>query len=183
MTNAEILFTFPVLETERLRLVQLSQIHCDDIFGIFSSKKVTEYYDCHPYKSVDEARDLIAIFKQRFNNKTGIRWGICLKENPKVIGTIGFNRFQQKLSGSIGYDLNEKYWNKGIISEAIRIVTEFGFNTLSLHRIEAEVVPGNTASEIVLTKNGFQYEGTLREKGFWKGEYHDLRLFSKLSTD
>jgi ribosomal-protein-alanine N-acetyltransferase len=175
--------SFPLIESQRLKLVQLGQNHCDDIFEIFSSEKVTEYYDCSAYTSKDEARNLLALFKQRFTNKTGIRWGITLKDNPKVIGTIGYNRFIPRLWGSIGYDLNDKHWNKGIITEAIKAVTDYGFDELQLHRIEAEVIPGNDASELVLIKNNFSFEGTLRDKGFWKGKYHSLRLFSKLSTD
>jgi ribosomal-protein-alanine N-acetyltransferase len=85
--------------------------------------------------------------------------------------------------GRLGYDLNENYWNHGIISEAIKIITEYGFKTLHIHRIEAEVIPENIASFIVLERNGFTKEGVMRDKGFWRNKHHTLILYSKLSTD
>ena len=77
----------------------------------------------------------------------------------------------------------KSYWNRGIITEAVRAVNYFGFNTLKIHRIEAGVTPGNIVSEKVLLKSGFIKEGTIREREFWKGKHQTYWFYSKLSTD
>ncbi len=174
---------FPVLETERLTFIEITKDSTTDIFDIFSNDNVTKYYNCYPFKLKEEALKVIDLLKERFKTGTGIRWGITLRNNKNIIGTIGFNRYQSNAVGILGYDLNEDYWKQGIISEAINKVIKYGFNKLHIHRIEAEVVPDNIASIKVLEKNAFTKEGTLRDKGFWKNEHHTLILYSKLRTD
>jgi ribosomal-protein-alanine N-acetyltransferase len=174
---------FPTLRTERLALIEITTDDVAEIFDIFSNDKVTRFYDCDSFKSKNEALKIIELFQKRFNDVIGIRWGITLTNAKKIIGTIGFNKFQYNMIGKLGYDLNENYWNRGIITEAIKIITEFGFKTLHIHRIEAEVIPENIASSIVLERNGYTKEGVMRDKGFWKNKHHTLILYSKLSTD
>jgi len=170
---------FPALYTERFALIEITTDYVTDIYNIFSNDNVTQFYDCDSFKSKNEALKLIELFQKRFKDGTGIRWGITLKNDTKIIGTIGFNSFQSDMVGRLGYDLNENYWNQGIISEAIRIITEYGFRTLNLHRIEAKVIPENIASSIVLEKNGYIKEGIMRDKGFWKNQHHTLILYSR----
>ncbi|MDR1403310.1 MAG: GNAT family N-acetyltransferase [Tannerellaceae bacterium] len=56
------------------------------------------------------------------------------------------------------YDLQREYWNNGYITEALKVVIDFGFNSLEINRIEAEVMQSNVASEKVLEKPGFKNE-------------------------
>jgi len=52
-----------------------------------------------------------------------------------------------------------------------------------LNRIQGDTVPGNSASEAVLTKLGFKEEGLLRESGYWKGQFHDLKCLGLLKSE
>ena len=54
---------------------------------------------------------------------------------------------------------------------------------LTRNRLEAWTLPGNGASDRVLEKAGFRYEGTLRQKSWLKGAFHDFRMFSRLAGD
>lgn len=69
------------------------------------------------------------------------------------------------------------------ISEALEPLLAIGFDQMALNRIEADVTVGNEASMRALTKPGFQREGLLRERGHWKGAYHDVWLYSLLRSD
>lgn len=69
------------------------------------------------------------------------------------------------------------------MSEAVGAVARCGFDTFSLNRIEAWTLPGNGASDRVLEKAGFRYEGTLRQKARFKNAFQDLRMFSRLVGD
>jgi ribosomal-protein-alanine N-acetyltransferase len=69
------------------------------------------------------------------------------------------------------------------MSEAVEAVARCGFDQFALNRIEAWTLPGNAASDRVLEKAGFCYEGTLRQKAWFKKAFHDFRMFSRLPDD
>ncbi|MDR1402923.1 MAG: GNAT family N-acetyltransferase [Tannerellaceae bacterium] len=69
------------------------------------------------------------------------------------------------------------------MTEALETVIDFGFNSLEINRIEAEVMQGNIVSEKVLEKSGFKNEGVLRQWMYWNGNYYDMTMFSLLKKD
>ena len=78
----------------------------------------------------------------------------------------------------VGYIIgSKKYWGKGIATEAIRLIKNFAFEILDLHRLEAFVFDDNIASQKALLKNGFLKEGTFRKRmlfrpdGIWSDYY------------
>ena len=175
--------TFPSLQTNRLDLIEIKQEHLGNIFKLFSDKKVTQFYNVLTLTNEEEAQKIIDWFQNRFAEKVGIRWGISLKGHANIIGTIGFNNFTKQHRANIGFDLQVEFWNNGYLTEAIKRVTEFGFNKLDINRIEAEVMHGNIASEKVLAKNGFKNEGVLRQWMYWNTKYYDMTMFSLLQSD
>ncbi|WP_407557462.1 GNAT family N-acetyltransferase [Winogradskyella sp. 4-2091] len=85
-----------------------------------------------------------------------IVWGITLKDKSELIGTICLWNFSvDKKVAEVGYDLNPKFHNKGIMTEALNLVLDFGFNQLKLQKIEAFTDTKNENSKRLLTKNGF----------------------------
>lgn len=175
--------TFPVLHTPRLDLVEIKQPHLKDIFKLLGDKRVTKFYNVVTLSEKQEAQKYIDWFRSRFEEGLGVRWGIALKGHESIIGTIGFNSFTKAHRASIGYDLQHKEWNKGFLTEALKEIVKFGFFTLEVNRIEAEVMQGNLASERVLEKAGFIREGILRQWMLWNGNYYDMTMFSLLRND
>ena len=100
-----------------------------------------------------------------------------------IIGIIGFNNFTKRHKANIGFDLQSESWNKGIMTEALSAVLNFGFNQLEINRIEAEVMPGNENSEKLLLKLNFKKEGVLRQWMFWNDKHYDMSMFSLLKSD
>lgn len=182
-TTGAVFLSFPVLHTERLDLIEIRQEHLEDLFQLFGNYRVTQYYNIVPMTKKEEAQKLIDQFRSRFMSREAIRWGIALKGQRAIIGTLGFNNFTPQHRANIGYDLQPQYWNQGIISEALKTILLFGFRTLGVNRIEAEVMPGNHASEKVLEKLGFVKEGLLRDWMLWNGKHYDMTMFSLLSKD
>ena len=174
---------FPILKTKRLDLVEIQQIHLSDIFLLFSDKKVTEYYNLLPLKSEQEGQKLLDWFRNRFKDGLGIRWGIALKGESNIIGTVGFNNYTQKHRANIGYDLKSSYWNRGYMTEALQTAINFGFSELDINRIEAEVMQGNVISEKLLEKLNFRREGILRQWMLWNEQYYDMTMYSLLKMD
>ncbi len=127
----------------------------------------------HPY-TLDDAdkwiRECISA------EERALRLAIVVDGEPAGAIGIEFGRGKSEGSGEIGYWLGEELWGRGIASEAVRLVTEYAFETLSLERIEAAVLESNQASIRVLEKAGFSVYGRLRKgaqrPGKSAGELH-----------
>jgi ribosomal-protein-alanine N-acetyltransferase len=91
-----------------------------------------------------------------------------------LIGGITINDVTRGVAqrGTLGYWIGQDFTNQGYMTEAVRLVCEFGFAQLRLHRIEASCLPHNEPSKRLLDKNGFRLEGRaahyLRINGRWE---------------
>lgn len=172
---------FPELESHDLILRQIDETDAAAIFAIFSDPKVTRYYDIHPLDNPEEAHAMVSRWAERFAERQSIRWGIELKSESGLVGTCGLRTITE-WRGALGYDLRRSHWGQGIMSRALKLVLDFAFERAELNRVEALVIPGNTASESLLVRLGFEAEGILREYGFFKSSHYDLQMFSLLKA-
>jgi len=153
------------------------------LYAIFSNDEVTRYYDLGTMTDPADAETMVRRLAARTKHGQAMRWGIVRKQDRAFVGTCGFHFQAAGFKAEIGYDLGREYWHQGYMSEALRAMLAYGFETLQLNRIEALVMPENEASAILLRKLGFFEEGVLREYAYFKGEYHDLRFFSLLRRE
>ncbi|MFJ8530895.1 GNAT family N-acetyltransferase [Bacillus sp. NPDC094106] len=175
---------FPVFETERLRLVEIDQSYCQQIYEIFSLEEVTRYYGMNSFTEFGQASRMIESFSKNYFEKRAIRWGIVLKETNALIGTIGLNNLQLWSKRSeIGYDLHPSYWGKGYALEAAQEIITYSFRELGLFRIGAITYPENVTSCKMLSKIGFQKEGLLRGYIYQGDQQHDALVYSIIRTD
>ncbi|ENQ3107889.1 GNAT family N-acetyltransferase [Bacillus cereus] len=175
---------FPILETERLRLIEINQTYSQNIYDIFSIEEVTRYYGMKPFNEIEQAIQMINSFAKNFQEKRAIRWGIVVKETGDFVGTVGFNNLQLwSKRAEIGYDIHPAFWRKGYASEAVKEVLAYGFQKLDLFRIGAITYPENTASSHLLLKLGFQKEGLLRGYIYQGNQSNDALVYSILKTD
>lgn len=170
----------PRLTTERLVLAEMRTSNLKDLHEIFSNESSMKYYDTFPHKTLEETKSIIAINRTRFDKNIGIRWGVFI--NKKLIGTCGFIYFKPKRRGLLSYEINSKYCNQGYATEAVSKVIEYGFNSLSIHRIEALVHPKNIISAKVLKKCGFEKEGILTDYVFYKNDYQTQIMFAIINA-
>jgi ribosomal-protein-alanine N-acetyltransferase len=117
-------------------------------------------------------------------SETHFRLVIELSETGESIGTIGFYNYTSlHMRAEMGYDLLKEYWGQGYMSEAVRGMINYGFDQLGLIRIEATVDPENKASVRVLERTGFQLEGTMRKRYFYKDKWHDELFFGLVKEE
>lgn len=174
----------PILETERLRLRRIATHDARDWLTILSHEDVRRYLVDIEQMNFDEISEIIAWTEGIIANRSGIRWAITLKPDDKMIGTCGFHvydRNNQRLE--IGYELGADYWRQGIMREAVRAVLDFAFNTLGVHRVEADVTVGNEGSAGLLKNLGFTHEGTWRDRVFAHGRFYSLWQFALLRDE
>lgn len=178
--------SMPTIETQRLILRAVHpESDLSALFELFADSDVAFYTDTGPFESMDDAKEVMDWIHETFANRRGMRWALSLASDPDtLVGTAGYNQWDRdNNSAEIGYDLAHRLWGQGLMTEALEAILQFGFDRMSLNRIEADVTVGNEAFARVLERLGFQREGILRQRGYWKGEYHDLWLFSLLQDE
>lgn len=151
-----------------------------DLLILRSDKKVMAHIDRPLAQSVDDTLKLILQVNDSFETHDGITWGITLRENPQsLIGTIGFWRIiKAHYRAEIGYLLHPGLQGKGLMQEAITAVIRYGFDTMNLHSVEANVNPDNIASIRLLDRNGFVREGYFKENYYSNGVFEDSAIYS-----
>lgn len=137
------------------------------------------------FYTLDAQLEYIKKAIQRQENEQRYGFGIFLKENDLLIGSIMLADIMRGPLQSciMGYSLDQQYNGRGYTSEAVRLVVDFAFNELKLFRIEAGVMPSNIGSIRVLEKAGFTKEGLNRKKLEINGKREDHLLFSKLADE
>jgi len=147
---------FPVLTTERLTLRCLELSDDKQLFMLRSHKIVNKYIVRPQQKDIKEIRAFISKINNGINNNEWIYWVISLKENPTLIGTICLWNFSEdKTVAEIGYELDPAFQGKGIMSEALNNIIEFGFKNIKLIAIEAYTHKNNDDSTKLLQKYDF----------------------------
>lgn len=176
---------FPVLKTERFILRQMSIEDAPAVFEIFSDADVTKDMGEDPFISIEQAEDLINFMNNLFIKNKAIRWGIFKKEDSTLIGTCGYNGWEihRGSRGEIAYDLGKNHWRKGYMTEIIKSLISFGFETMGLYRIEAFTNLDAIPSINLLRKIGFNEDGVLRGYSYSHGGYVDNRCFSLLKNE
>jgi len=147
-----------------------------------------------PYTN-DDAKAWLATLDPHWQQGLAAVFAICLKredgreDSPEnsapIVGTIGLVIDGQSQRAECGYWLGKDYWRKGITSEALPALLDFGFNQLGLNKITAECLTRNVASAALLSKVGFTQEGLFRCH-FRKREdepFHDVLAWGILRTD
>ena len=107
-----------------------------------------------------------------------------IEKNNVLIGEIRLKNlrwFNRKAELSI--IISEDYQRKGVGSAATKLLMEYAFNKMNLHRLEAEAIEYNKASISMLEKFGFVLEGTLREAKYSDGKYWGVYRYGLLRQE
>jgi ribosomal-protein-alanine N-acetyltransferase len=177
---------FPKLVTERLVLRQITLKDAPWYFGHFNTREIVEGQDYPGPRDLNEAcAELKLYFLDNFRRRSGIRWGITLKGDDKLIGSAGFYKWIQpgRYQAEMGYDLNPAFWGKGIMTEALISIIQYGFDQMGLHRIEVLISHHNKRSQELIRRLGFKREGVLRDHYFIEGRFSDDVIFSLLKEE
>lgn len=178
------------IETKRLILRTANKKDVGDLIEGMNNLNVSQYLAkvSYPYKKKDA---LWWINKAKSENKLkkkrdSYSFNIELKEEKKLIGGCGLHNVDVfNETTEIGCWLNEKYWRRGIITEACSALIDFAFKKLKLNRISWYAYTPNIASNALAKKIGFVFEGTLRQyhKAKSTGKIQDANVYSLLRGD
>lgn len=128
----------------------------------------------HPYKLSDAENFITMCLKLEPPRSI-----LAIEYKGEYAGNIGLMKGTDvyRKSAEIGYFLGESYWGKGIMTEAVKLICEFGFRELDIIRIHTGIFEYNTASQKVLIKCGFQQEGIFKNSVFkWGRIVNEIRF-------
>lgn len=177
---------FPVIETNRFLLKEISEIYREDFIKLFSDEEVMKYSGTEVSNPEKQADFYLKQVEVMYNEKKGIRWAIINKENDEFIGDIGFYNIDFYSNNTeIGYTIVKKFWRQGVASECIKAMENFAFESLNMNRIIAMIDSNNISSIKLSEKLDFHKDGVLREHYYNKSkdEYISISVYSLIKND
>ncbi|WKA54614.1 GNAT family N-acetyltransferase [Planococcus shixiaomingii] len=172
-------------ESERFYFREFLESDWTDIHEYASQAAVSQYQPWGPnlpQESQVYVNDVLTDAKK--NPRTRFVFAVVLKETGKVIGAGEINvRDAANKGGEIGYIINPAFWGQGFATETAKLLLQYGFSELNLHRIYAKCDPRNTASRTVLEKIGMLKEGMMRENLLLKEGWRDSLLYALLEQE
>jgi ribosomal-protein-alanine N-acetyltransferase len=155
------------LETDRLILKEIDESNVDDILKIRSNEVINKYVLRNSPKTNYDALNFILTIKKNTEDKKSVYLGISYKDQSNLIGTICLWNFSEdRKVAEVGYELLPDYHRKGIMSESLQAVLNYGFNQLNLQEIVAITNKFNENSKGLLLKHHFILEEGKTDEGF-----------------
>ena len=171
MININIL-PFPNLQSERLSFREINENDIPEVMELRGNAETMKFIPRPLVTNAEEALAHITTILSKKEEGDAINWVITEKGNDSLIGIIGFFRTQhENFRSELGYMVLPQHHNKGYVTEAIKTILNYGFNTLNLHSVNAIIDPNNFASARVLEKNNFRKEAHFIEDFFWNNEF------------
>ena len=147
-----------ILQTKRLILRPWCEEDAEDLYRYASDPEVGPPAGWQPHTSVENSREII-----RAVLSAPETYAVCLKEDGKPIGSIGFHRADlAELDDEyeLGYWIGKPFWGQGLIPEASRELIRYAFEELGVNSIWCGHYEGNIKSRRVQEKLGFVYHHT-----------------------
>lgn len=176
---------FPVIRTKRLLMRAITMQDVDACFRHRSDPELYKFLIRPPATSIAEAEEFVRRVMTADANGDGIHWGLELPERPGyMIGNIGiWQIYKSDYRGVLGYMMDKDYHGKGYMSEALTEVIKYGFETIGLHSLKADVTYGNLPSMNLLERHGFTQEAHYKEDCFKDGKFLDTVVYGLINPN
>lgn len=166
MTNEKLKENDVVLFSDRLKLRKFIETDLNDFYEYAKVEGVGEPAGWKHHQNIDESRTILNNFI-----KGSEVFAIVLKDINKVIGSIGIHQYKmnnekynKKSVKELGYVIAKDYWNHGYATEAGRLIIEYCRDILKLDMLVCGHFDGNTKSQRVIEKLGFEKYEVLSKK-------------------
>lgn len=174
-----------IFRGRKINLRRIRPNDLDNMCRLTNDKKVSYYLPMMPFPYGEaDGRKYINSAIRNFRNRTGYSFAIASKEDDPLMGVISLsniNRADQ--NGEIGYWVARKYWNRGILTDALPLILDFSFRQMKLHRVYAIIHERNEASVRLMERAGFVREATWREGSFLGRRWSDVYAYGILKRE
>jgi ribosomal-protein-alanine N-acetyltransferase len=149
------------MKTNRIYLRKFENSDLENVFRGLSHPDIIKYYGIS-FKTLEATKEQMDWFADLEKNEKGIWWAVCSVANDQFLGAGGLNDLcKNKKKAELGFWLLPENWKKGIMTEAIPLITNYAFKTLELKRIEGFVETENSNCKKAIEKLNFKLEKTL----------------------
>jgi ribosomal-protein-alanine N-acetyltransferase len=147
---------FPTLTLPRMVLREIRLADLEDMYRLYTDPRVVQYLNRHPFRSRDEAHELLDVIAADHARRSAIHWGLERPEQPGLIGRcMLYVSAHPGLGIEVGFALAHACWGQGLMTETVRAALDFGFGELHLQHIHARVHVGNHGARALLGRLGF----------------------------
>ena len=160
-----------ILETNRLILRPWCEDDAEDLYTYAGDPEVGPPAGWPPHTSVENSREIIRTVLSKPET-----YAVCLKENGRAIGSIGFHRNDLAVRDDeyeLGYWIGRPFWGQGLIPEASREMLRYAFEDLGMERVLCGYYDGNEKCRRVQEKLGFVYQQ--RTEGIEVKQMNEIR--------
>ena len=174
----------PTLASTRLILRPFDAADAPAVQAIAGAREIadTTLSIPHPYPD-GAAAAWIGTHQAAWQAGTAVTYAITRRDTGTVVGAIGLGIEAAHASAEMGYWVAVPHWNQGYCTEAARLLMDFAFGPLRLHRIQARHLTRNPASGRVMQKLGMRLEGVARDAVLKWGQFEDLAVYAMLTSD
>lgn len=171
------------IQGELIDLLPLNSEHIKLYVKWVNDPKVRIYARSVLPQTVEEMKKFLE--SQEKGERTFIEFEIWHRIDKKPIGDLGlFNINWLDCKAYIGLMIGEpEYWGQGIGTEAVKLITDYGFKELNLNKLYAIIFAPNRTSRRCFEKNRYKYEVVLKQDVYIDGEFLDTYLYSILKEN
>jgi RimJ/RimL family protein N-acetyltransferase len=175
--------SIPVLTGKKLTLRELRVEDAPTLFSMLSTHETARFISPPP-TTVDGFQRFVEWAIRERERGTYLCFAIVPEGMTSAVGLFQVRALEPAFgTAEWGFALGSPYWGSGLFIEGARLVLDFVFDTVGVHRLEARASIANGRGNGALRKLGAVQEGVLRRSFLRNGEYHDQVLWSVLKED
>lgn len=178
------LVPLPTLVGDRVRLRPVVDADAPALLEVFGDPDVARYLGIPLLTDLDDARGMAAEIAAGARSGELLQWALTADGDDRLVGTCTLARISWSAErAEVGFAIGAAHWGRRLASRAVPLVVGFAFESLALHRLEADVDPRNEASLRLLDRLGFRREGYLRERHKVDDERQDSVMLGLLAPE
>lgn len=165
------------LSSNRLILRRIKEEDAKEIFEGFVNQKEFLYYANKKKRTLEEEKESLKGIDEKYKKNNYYNWIITLKDNGKIIGSINVMSNDLEEYVEFNYAIDNRYVNKGYMSEALNRIIVFFFEEVGVKKIIGGCCIENIASKRVMEKNKMICIGTIKDYIQLSDRKHDMYRF------
>jgi ribosomal-protein-serine acetyltransferase len=169
--------------TDDCHLRLLEEADAEELYALVANNRdyLAEWMPWAADQTLERTLNFIRIARARHAEGNGFE--MAMVTGGRIVGAIGLSSVDWVAGAtSIGYWLDEAHRGRGLMTRAVQALTDHAFYEMGLHRVQIQVAENNLRSRAIPERLGFEQEGLLREAERVGDRYHDLVVYSKLSS-
>lgn len=169
---------------QRCFLRLLEEADADELYAVVDDNReyLARWMPWATNQTLETTLEFIRNSRKQLGDNQGFQ--VAIVDDGRIVGVLGFHRVDWgNRSTSIGYWIAESYQGRGIVTQAVRALTDYAFSTWQLNRVEIRAGTGNERSRAIATRLGFKEEGVLREAERVGDRYVDHVVHAMLAAE